>query len=238
MKLNLVWPPTPMMKIAAAGVGICIAIIVLWLWVSANERRARDLAIAEERERAAQVLADENAKREKERQIEREQTAKLIEANNELRDSLARAMTVRNQQAERTIIELRQPKAPEQVVKDSQKELGYAPPVQDGSFRLTQEQFQELIAIKVDRDRLALNNTDLEKQLRLERDTNTRLTSQLSSFESTVKESNLLIMAQRDVIDSYKKVAKKSRFRTVVETTGKIGVGIAAGYLGARLGAQ
>lgn len=231
--MNLIWPPTPMQKLGAAAVGVFLVIILIWAWISSGQRQARDLAVAEERDRNTKVLEEENRKREAERQIEREQTAKLIEANAELQANLARSMAARDQAVNRTIAQLRAPRTTEQIIKDSIQHLGITPQVIDNSIRLTPEQFQDLIAIKVDRDRLKQNLEDQERQLRLERDTTARLTTQIAGFEATLKESNQLIVAQREVIESYKKVAKKGKLRKVLEVGGQVGLGIGLGYLGA-----
>lgn len=220
------------------GVGLAGAAIVLglfWTWIAARERNARDLALAEERDKNAKVLEEQLRKNEEQRQIEREQTAKLIEANSELQANLARSMAARNESAQRTIVELRQPKTTEQVVKDSQEHLGITPTVVDNSIRLTPEQFQELIAIKVDRDRLAANVSDVEKQLRIEKDTVSRLNTQLAGFEATLKESNQLIADQRVVIESYKKVAKKGFWRKTGEISGKVGLAFGAALVAAKV---
>jgi chromosome segregation ATPase len=220
------------------GLGVGGAVIVLgllWTWIAAKERNARDLAVADERDKNAKVLEQQLKANEEQRRIEREQTAKLIEANAELQANLARSMAARNESAQRTIVELRQPKTTEQVVKDSQEHLGITPTVVDNSIRLTPEQFQELIAIKVDRDRLAANVGDIEKQLRIEKDTVSRLNTQLAGFESTLKESNQLIADQRAVIESYKRVAKKGFWRKTGDITGKVGLAFGAAFIAAKV---
>lgn len=216
------------------GVGV-LALGLFWGWLSSRERQARDLAVADERDKNAKVLEQQLRANEEQRRIEREQTAKLIEANQELQANLARSMATRNESAQRTIVELRQPKTTEQVVKDSQEHLGITPTVIDNSIRLTPEQFQELIAIKVDRDRLAANVGDIEKQLRLEKDTVSRLNTQLVGFEATLKESNQLIADQRVVIESYKRVARKGWLRKTGEIGAKVSLAFGAAFIAAKV---
>lgn len=235
----LAWPPTPIQKMIAAGIGIFIAIIVLWLWVSANERRARDLAIAEERERAAQVLADENAKREKERQVEREQTAKLIEANIQLAQKLQQTVVASNVRASRERQEVLAPKSLEDAIKDAIDKLGITPRAEpDNRVSITKEELQGFSAMKVEVERLTRNDESQEKQIRLLEDTNARLIEENKGYKASLAEKDELLMAKEEVIKAYAKVAKKSRFRTVVETTGKVGLGILAGYIGAKAGSN
>lgn len=247
----LVWPPTPQQKLGAVVIGGLVVIVVVWLWISAGQREARDLAIAEERDKSAKVLEAQNRsndeqrrKDEEQRRIEREQTDKLIQANAELTSKLVATVAQRNQEAAQLRAALLAPKAPAQVVEDSKKHLGFEPQVQpDNSFRLTQEQFQQMIAMKADVERLTANYSDLERQFRLSQNTVTRLLTEKQGYEislkdrdASIRERDVLITAQRDVIESYKKVAKKSKLRKVAETSGKIGMMIFAGYIGSQLG--
>jgi hypothetical protein len=219
------WPPTPQ-KLVVAGIGVLILIVGLVFWISAIKRDARDLAIAEEKDRGAKVLEEENQKRERERQIEREQTAKLIASNKDLTDKLVNTVAARSQESALLRAALLAPKTAEQVVRDSEKNLGITPVVQDGSFRLTQEQFQELIAVKVDRDTLKLNNEDLARQVRLTQDTVARLTLEKKAFEDSLREKDTLIASQRSTIDAYAKVAKRGKWRRFGSAIGKVGLAV------------
>lgn len=251
--MKLPWPPTPAQKIGAAVIGGLIAVIVVWLWLASVRKQDRDLAIAEERDRNSKILENQNTandeqrrKAEEQRQIEREQTDKLIQANAELTAKLVSTVAQRNQEAAQLRAALLAPKPPAQVVEDSKKHLGFEPTVQpDNSFRVTQEQFQQMIAVKTDVERLTANYSDLERQFRLSQDTVSRLLTEKQGYEISLKErdaslreKDALIIAQREVIESYKRVAKKSKLRKVVEFSGQAAFGVGMAYLGSRLGAR
>jgi hypothetical protein len=220
----MVW--TLKTKLLATLLAVSLAGGMLWAWSAAVERQARELALAEEHEKQAVALKEANDAHDRQLANEREQTAKLIEANQALADRLSQSVAQRNQDATAIRAALLAPKTPEQVVKDAQANLGITPSVQDGSFRLTQEQFQALIEVKVDRDRLVLNNADLDRQVRLAQDTITRLQSASAGLESSAREKDAIIAAQGQTIADYKRIAKRSKWRRFGSAIGRVSVAV------------
>lgn len=214
-------------KILAAAVGASLLFGGAWAWTSATARNARELAIAEEHEKQAAALKEANAARDRERQAEREATAKLIEANQELAGRLANTIAARNQAADLAIAQLRAAKTPEQVQKDAGKVLGAEPPIQtDGTFKVTMAQLQECLVSKANESRLEANLADMDKRLRLVEDNAARLAKDNSALMASNAEKDAIIATQERTIAEYKKVAKRSGWRKFGSAAGKVGLAV------------
>ena len=100
--------------------------------------------------------------------------------------------------------------------------------------RITVAEMQEFVAVKLDRDRLAENLKETEKQLALERQAVTTLKVDLATAVASLNQANRVIGDYQTAMDAYKKAAKKSGLRRAVEVGGKIGLSFALGYLGAK----
>ena len=218
---------TPLRKIVLIGAGGIVLIGGFWLWMAARERDAKNLAVAEERERHSDELLAADRKREDERRIERENTAKLIEANIEMGARLERIIAASNSAAAQLRATLLAPKPVEQVVKDSQEHLGVTPrPEADDRISVTKEEFQALIAMKVEVERLTRNDTERERQVRLLEDTNRRLLDQQKGYEESLRSKDVVIAAQLETIAAYEKAAKKSGWRKFGSVAGKVGLAV------------
>lgn len=214
-------------KILAGVIAMSLVTGALWAWTAAAERNARELAIAEEREKAAALLQEENAKRDRERAAEREATAKLIEANQQLADRLANSISQRNHAADLAIAQLRAAKTPEQVQKDAGKVLGVEPPIQtDGTFKVTMEQLQGCLVCKANESRLEANLADMDKRLRLVEDTNRRLVDENVELRSSNAEKDKIIIAKDEALAAYKKVATRSKWRKFGSAAGRVGLAV------------
>lgn len=213
-------------KKVSIGIGVAVIILllisgVIWYWIRSAEKTARQLAIAEEKEKRADVLFEES------KRIQGE-NAKLIESLIEQQTILAESMVKRNQTAERAIVAARAPKSTEQVVKDSTATLGFTPVVRDNSLAFTTAQVQEIIAKELDRVRLEQNLKDTQNQLVLERE-------KVAKYEVTLAQANQLIIDQREVIEAYKKLAKKTGWQKVSDVGQKIGGVVIGGLIAAAL---
>lgn len=218
-----------------------LAVLVLVYWLLAW-RDEVNLQKAQAAEAVAAAALAEKAKAEESARLEREAHELERKQWQEQQAALMRSVVARNQTVDRVIGELRAPSRPvEQIIKDSEQQLGMTPvvhPDNPKSFSLSQEQFQELIAIKVDRDRLFENLKSTEQQLDLERQSTATLKADLDRALKGIQDANNVIELQGKTIEAYKKAATKTRLRKVLEFGGRAGITIGLAYLGAKAGSR
>jgi len=251
MNLDAIWP---WRKPILWTVGIVVAIIVLWLWMSASERRARDLAIAEEQKKNSEILAANNkeaqeirARAEEQERITREANAALVKANLELVGTIRTTQAAREREAAVRQSQILKPKPLDEVVEEARKILGIEPKIQaDGTANIAKESLQDYIALKDRLDSIEISRSEDQRQIRLLEDNVQRQQKTIESMEAslaakdqTIREDKELIASQKEVIKSYEKVAKKGKLRRAAEISGKVGLTILAVYVGSQLaGAQ
>lgn len=216
---------TPLHKLGLVGAGLLIVVLILWGYMAALERDAKNLAIAEEKEKVAAELAEANRKRDEEKAAEREQTAKLLEANADLARRLQETVAQSNARAVRDRAAVLAPKSTEQVVKDTITQMGITPKVEaDNRLSITREELQAFLALKVDVDRLTRNSEAHESQIRVLEDTNRRLIEQKQGYEESLREKDTVIAKQQEAIAAYAKVAKRGKLRRFGSAVGKVGL--------------
>lgn len=248
--MNLVWPPTPQQKFGATAIGVLLVIIFIWLWISAGQREAANLAIAEEKERVAKekeaeisALLEQTKKAQEEARAEREKNDADRAIWAEQQAALTRSVLARNQASDRAIAATLAPKPIQEVADEAKTILGpTAPVVQDGSFRLTSEQMQQFLAMKIDRDRLAENVKETLNQLEIERKATATLRLDLDRAIKAIDDANQRTEDQRllkedwiKVAESYRKVAKKGFWRKTGEISGRVGLAFGAALIAAKV---
>ncbi len=248
--MQFVWPPTLLQKILA-GV---VTVILLWgvgcFVVGQRAKEAAELAKADEQAKAAKAkdaqvsaLLEETKKLQEEAKAEREKNDSDRAIWAEQTAALNRSMLARNQSSDRAIAAALAPKPIGQVADEAKTILGpTAPTVQDGSFRLTAEQMQQFLAMKIDRDRLADNLKETLGNLDIERKTTATLRSDLDRAIKGIEDANLRTEEQRllkedwkQVAESYKKAAKKGFWRKTADVTGKVGLAFGAAFIAAKV---
>ena len=193
-----------------------------------------NLAKAQEAEaRAVQALiakekTDEAAK------LERQAHEEERKAWQEQQAALTRSVLARNEATERRIALALVPKPIEQVGKEVRALFGTSPPQTASGFSITVQEMQEFVALKLDRDRLAENLKETQKQLDLERQATATLSSDLNRALNGLEQANVVIKDYQTAMEAYRKAATKTRLRKVLEFGGRAGITVALGYLGSR----
>lgn len=214
---------------------LIVLALVYWLlaWqddanlAKARESEAKAVLALADKEKADEAARLERAAHELERKQWQEQQA-----------ALTRSMLERNAATERRIVEALRPKTQEEVVKEAEKELGVSPRPTAQGFTVTVQEMQEFIALKLDRDRLAENLKETEKQLDLERQATATLRADLDRALKGIEQANNVIQLQTKTIDAYKVAATKTRLRKIMEFGGRAGITVALAYMGAKAGAR
>jgi len=226
---------TSSIKLSLVSGAVLALALGAWLYVSYAEQEARYLAIAEERERQAQVQEAERQKLEAAAKAERDQHEAERAQWAEQQASLARSLAARNQSVDNLIAAALAPKTQEQVADDAKKVLGLAAPAADGGFKLTLTEMQDYVALKLDRDRLAENLKETERQLVIERQASVSLRADLDKVIELIKQANRSIDEYQTAMEAYKKVAKRSKWRKILNTGKTVGLTFATAYLATRL---
>jgi flagellar biosynthesis GTPase FlhF len=211
-------------KLSIWSGGALVLLLGAWLYVSDAEREARDLAIAEEREKQAQVQDAERQKLEAAAKAERDQHEAERLQWAEQQAALARSLAARNQSVDKLIAAALTPKTQAQIADDAKQTLGIAPPVLEGGFKLSLAEMQAYVGLKLDRDRLAENLKETTLQLELERQSNATLRADLDKAVKTIEMANRTISDYQTAMDAYKKVAKRSKWRKFGSVAGKVGI--------------
>lgn len=215
---------TPLVKISFwAGLAL-VLLLGLWLYISDAERTARDLAIAEEREKQAQVQDAERQKLEAAAKAERDQHEAERLQWAEQQAALARSLAARNQSVDKLITAALTPKTQAQIADDAKQTLGIAPPVLEGGFKLSLAEMQAYVGLKLDRDRLAENLKETTLQLELERQSSTTLRADLEKAVRTIEMADHTIRDYQTALGAYKKIAKRGKWRKFGSVATKVGL--------------
>lgn len=230
--------------------GSILAALALW-WLLAwrddvNLKKADDLkAQAEESRKAAQEATAEVRRVVEESKREREANEADRQRRDEQVQALVRSMAARDAAADRRVAAVLATKTPEQVSQNAKDVLGIQAPIIDGKALVTLSELNDAIATRIDRDRLAENKKELEETLQKERENVASLKSDLAKAIEAINKQNEVdrqkdntIALQSKTIEAYEKVAKKSRLRKTLEFSGRTGIALAFGYLGAKWGAR
>lgn len=214
---------------------LCVLVGLYWFLAYRDDI---NLAKAQEAEaKAAQALIDKQ-KSDEQARLEREAHELERQQWQEQQAALTRSVLARNQVTERRIAEALKPKSSEEVGKEAQEAFGKAPVQTAQGFTVTVQEMQEFVALKLDRDRLAENLKETQKQLDLERQATATLRADLERSIKSLEQANSVIDLQSKTIDAYKKAATKTRLRKVLEFGGRAGITVALGYLGAKAGSK
>lgn len=220
-------------KLTLIGIGVILtlwgAYSILGLW------EAKYLAEAEEKERRANSALVDKQRAEESARAEREAHEAERKEWAERQAALARSILARNEATERRITAALAPKTSEQVGKEAKETLGITPTPTATGFSITVQEMQEFVALRLDRDRLKENLADREAQLEAERQTVRTLQADLDRAIKSLEQSNKVIADYQVAMEAYKAVAKKSKWRKGLEIGGRVGLMVAAGYLGARV---
>src|SRR5262245_7324525 len=151
-----------MRKPIAIGLGILTVGFFLWWILGLWESKYLAEAKAKE-DAAAQALAEKD-KAEAAAKLEREAHEEERKQWAEQQAAFARSVAARNQQTDRLIAAAMAPKSSEDVGKEAEKELGIKPTATPTGFQISVQEMQEFVALKLDRDRLAANLKETERQ--------------------------------------------------------------------------
>jgi tetratricopeptide (TPR) repeat protein len=218
-------------------IGSLVALATLY-WVLAY-RDDLNLAKAQQAEATAVAALAEKVKVEEAARLEREAHAEERKQWAERQAELMRSVVARNTATERRIAEVLAPKPIEHVVREVREAFGKEPTqTAQGGFSVTIQEMQEFIALKLDRDRLAENLKETDKQLDLERQATATLRADLDRALKGLEQANGVIKDYQTAMEAYRKAATKTRMRKVLEFGGRAGLTIGLAYLGAKAGSR
>lgn len=214
-------------KVLAAVIGTSLVTGGLWAWSAETARRARELAIAEEHEKAATELKAANDTHDKQLAAEREATARLVQANADLAQRIQQVSAARDAEAAKNRAAALAPKTVEQAVQEAIANLHITPRAEaDNRVSITKEELQSFSAMKIDLDRLVAKDAEREQQLRLANDTIGRLQVSITGLEASAKEKDAVIAEQGKTIEAYKKVAKRGKWRKFGSAASRVGLAV------------
>jgi hypothetical protein len=159
-----------------------------------------------------------------------EQDFKKIEELSKQQTTIVKVVHVRDEKADEEIAKVMAPKASEEVAKDAERIAGEKPVVlTSGDLSFHPPTIQKLLAAKIDRDRFAADLTDMHKLFDMEQQKTATLTTDLKKSQAQLAEAD-------KVIDGYKHVATKSKFKRFIGGAGKVIVIAVAAYVGYKVG--
>lgn len=221
----LAWPTSTGQKVFWGACAFLVVCLAVYLFIGKIQRDAAAMALAEKnrqdiivKDAESEKLRLENLRLQKESEDLRQKNDADRAIAAERVAALLRSQVLRNQNADKKIYEIKAPKPVEDIAKDAQANLGISPPISNGVFQITAVQLQELIAVKVDRDRLTENVKDLMRQLELERQSSSSLRADLDRAIKSIADANARTEDQRLLKEEWK--ANAEQFRNVAKKTG------------------
>lgn len=173
-------------------------------------KRAKDLAIAEERDRTAKIHQAETDRLKAEHVAQEAAIAKRFKELTEQMAKRADAIAKRNPKTDEKIEKVRSQKPIEDVAQDVKDILGFEPRITGPqTLESNIQHVQEWVALKLDRDRLSDNLIDTKEQLQLETERRELVEKDLASTKAQLSRTEQQSDDWREVAMSYKKVAKK-----------------------------
>lgn len=232
-KVGVVFTMIPT-KYKVYGVGIALALLFLAYYVHQTSVQASNLALAAEHEKMAveldkakaQFQADIQKERDDHEKIRAEQDAKIL--------ALTLNITKRNTNTDKAIANIKTPKTAVEVAKDTKEVLGVEPVITTSqTLAFTLQQTQDILALRLDRDRLQGNLIDTQAQLSVKDKQIATLLEDQHKLVESLTQANETIKQYQIAMQDYKKAAKKSFLQKVggfVRTMGE--VALAAGIVG------
>lgn len=212
------------------GAFLSFILIMSGCYISGAINQAKQLGVAEEKERSAKKADNQLTLLQDQIKGLREENARLIEQLSAQQAILAKNIQIRNQRTDAKIAAIEIPKPALEVSRDL-KDVGILSTVQNNDLLFSAKQAQEIVGLKLDRDRLSDNLGDIKEQLRLEQEKTEKLMSDLTKAVDALVQANKVTEDYRVALESYKKVAKSGIIKRIV-TAGKyvvIGIGIGIG---------
>jgi len=236
---SLIEPPAltllkklPMKWIVGASAFVII-LIMGGCYISGAINQAKQLGVAEEKESAAKLADISVTRLQSQLKDLREENARLIEKLSSQQAVIAKVMQSRNQKVDAKIADLQAPKPAIEVSRDL-KDVGILSTVQNNDLLFSAKQAQEIVVIKLDRDRLADNLTDIKEQLRLEQEKTAKLQEDLIKAVDSLIQANKVTEDYKSALEAYKKIANPNILKRILNN-GKyvlIGIGIGLGIAG------
>lgn len=135
-------------------------------------------------------------------------------------------IVTRNAQADAKIKEVTQPQRPPEVVQaDFTDAYGFKAQLTNGQFVLDIDAIQQIVATKVDRDRLDFALKSTQQQL-------TTTETSLAIVSKSLEDTKGLLKEANATIDGYKKAANKSKFMKFLGGVEKVGLVVGGIWLG------
>jgi len=212
-------------------VGVSAFVLILIMggcYISGAINQAKQLGVAEEKERSAKMADFEATSLRKALEDERATSTALRKKLSEQQELLTKTIALRNQQVDKKISELNKPQSADEVSRDL-KDIGIVSQVQNNDLLFSAKQAQEIVGLKLDRDRLFDNMTDIKEQLRLEQEKTARLQEDLIKAVDSLVQANKVTEDYKAALEAYKKVAKPSIFKKILDAGKYVAIGLGIG---------
>ncbi len=204
---------------------LAVAITLLGLlavgwWVS-RAMSSHEAALAKADERFARYQQEMRAQQQAWLQHEKERNAAAAK-----QQAIETRVAGRNAKARARIAQVAAPgRTSAQVASDAAEYLGSAPAIEGDRLAFTTPQVQRFLALQIDRDRCLADLRDAADNLALEKQKTANLEADLAGAKDRLTEAE-------QVIDGYKRVAKKTRLRKFFGAAKTAGIVVVAVLVG------
>lgn len=200
------------LNLGTIAVVVLALLLVGGIYLHSMRAYERMLGKAEEREAAYIQKMDALAAK---WEVDRERLAEAEKQQGQVRERIV----YRDREAEKKIAEVTAPDRPtEQIVDDVLQTYGFAARLDvPNLISFTPPQVQTFVATKIDRDRLELNFKDKQFELDFERE-------KVRILSEDFSEARRQLTDAESVIEGYKRVAVKSKWRKFFDAAKKVGI--------------
>lgn len=195
-------------------VGILFLIVSVWYITNQIASYDKDLAIAELKEKALNEKEEVLKQAQKDFFTSVKNTQKKNEQIASKQAQIEKDKTKEQEENKKQVQDILQPdKELEKVVKDAKTFLEFEPEIIGNKLAFSKEQVQLITALKVDYQRLEKELARTKEQLTLEQQVSTNLREELARATTTIENTNKVMTEVKEVLESYKAAAKKSKWR-------------------------
>jgi hypothetical protein len=217
-------------------IGGIVGLLILGLLINAYVGYEKALAVAEEKERSAKIITEQQAVLQKRFEEFIRAQQEQINALTAQQQALAQQAAARERQFASEVSQIKAVTNVDEIIKQMQAYLQVtATNAGNGNVQITAAQGQDFILLKLQNDKLQKDVNDLNAKFDLSEKKVKSLEDQLNASMKRLDDQIALTEQWQDAAKSYKVAAKKSKWQIFASYAKPIALGIITGIIAAEV---